>query len=713
MASSLQSPGVQIIEKDASAVTVGASTTVGGTVGTFQWGPVMTPMLIDNEATLVSVFGKPDANTFSSFFAASNFLSYTNNLWVVRAETTNTNATSSGVGTLIKNLDNYESDFASGDNSVGAFAARYPGELGNGIKVSYADSSTFASWEYSGDFQSAPGTSDYAEARGGSNDELHIIVVDVNGKFTGTAGGVLEKYSFVSKASDALSYTGQTNYYKDVIQNQSSYIYWMDHPVAGWGVPATVAFPNSPVVYDNITDSVTLMSTTELADVTLTAATWVADVATVTFATNTVAPLVGSTVVVSGVTPTAYNGTFVVKSSTPTTVSYDLDVVTLTAGTVFGKIQTTSQVVATVTFPEMTFAPAVGSAVFISGATPSGYNGTHIVTASTTTSVTFNLTGSLVDGTVGNIGTYGSVLTGGTDDNVATNGELGLAWDLFKNTEAYDVSLFFVGNANVVTSKYVVDNVGEYRKDAVVFVSMVDSSGNIILSTSATKTTDAAAFKTSMGNSTYAVIDSGYKYMYDKYNDKYRWIALNSDIAGLCAKVDKNQDTWFSPAGLTKGQIKGAIKLSWNPNQSERDFLYKLSINPVVSFVGQGTLLYGDKTATSKPSAFDRINVRRLFLVLEKSIANSAKYQLFEQNDAVTRQQFIASIEPFLRDVQGRRGIDVFKIICDETNNTPQVIQTNEFRGTILVRAITSVNYIQLTFTAVGASVSFETAALV
>lgn len=560
-----QSPGVQVIEKDASAVTTGASTTVGGTVGVFQWGPVMVPMLIDNESTLVSTFGKPDSETYGSFFSCTNFLAYATSLWVTRAETGNKNATKDGSGILIKNLFDYESSHEAGQSNIGEFAARYPGVLGNSLTVSIADAATFSTWAYKDQFQSAPATSEFALNNGGANDELHVIVIDTNGKFSGTSGSTLEKFSFVSKASDAISFQGLSNYYVNVIRNQSQYVYWMDHAVGGtnWG--------NSAV------------------------------------------------------------------------------------GTTFTLLEDTVNV---------------------------GYDFTY-------------------------------VLSGGTDDNTPTSGELELAWDLFKDIETYDISLFFTGNANTVMSKYVTDNIGEIRKDSVVFNSMVTPAGGPIFSTSVTRISDATTWKTAMGNSSYSVFDSGYKYMYDKYNDKYRWIALNSDIAGLCAKVDANQDTWFSPAGLTKGQIRGAIKLAWNPNQAERDVLYKLAINPVVSFVGQGTLLYGDKTGTMKPSAFDRINVRRLFLLLEKSISRSAKYQLFEQNDAITRQQFIASVEPFLRDIQGRRGIDAFRLICDETNNTPQVVATNEFRGTILIRPVYSINFITLTFTAVGPNVTFETAATV
>ena len=561
----LQSPGVQVLEKDASSVTPGSSTSVGGTVGVFQWGPVMTPMLLGSEADLTSIFHTPDSATFGSFFSVANFLSYTSACYVTRAATGNLNGTADGSGVLIKNIEQYESSFSAGQGAVGAFAARYPGLVGNSILVSIADAGTYTNWAYKDQFSGAPGTSEYVAGKGGANDELHIIVIDSLGKFTGTAGATLEKFAYVSKASDALSYQGLTNYYPNVIRNQSSYVYWMDHPTTGtnWGFTAV-----------------------STAFITL---------------TDTVAP---------------------------------------------------------------------------------GYD-------------------------------FSYQMAGGTDDNAPTNAELELAWDLYSDVETYDISLFFVGNADTELQKYVVDNIAEVRKNALLCLSMVTPAGGPIFSSSATAIADATTFKTAIGNSSYATIDSGYKYMYDKYNDRYRWVALNSDIAGLCAKIDANEDTWMSPAGLTKGQIRGVVKLAYNPNQAQRDALYKLSINPVVSFVGQGTVLYGDKTATLKPSAFDRINVRRLFLDLEKSISRSAKYQLFQQNDEITRQQFISSVEPRLRDVKGRRGIDEFKVICDETNNTPQVVSTNEFRGTILIKPVYSVNYITLTFTAVGGNVSFDVAATV
>jgi phage tail sheath protein FI len=203
------------------------------------------------------------------------------------------------------------------------------------------------------------------------------------------------------------------------------------------------------------------------------------------------------------------------------------------------------------------------------------------------------------------------------------------------------------------------------------------------------------------------VIDSGYKYQYDKYYI-FRWIPLNGDIAGLCVRTDAQRDPWFSPAGFNRGQIKNVVKLAYNPDQADRDLLYKNGINPVATFPGQGTILYGDKTALAKPSAFDRINVRRLFIVLEKAISTAAKFSLFELNDEFTRAQFVSLVEPFLRDVQGRRGIYDYRVVCDETNNTGDVIDRNEFVGDIYVKPAKSINFIQLNFVAVRSGVSFD-----
>jgi phage tail sheath protein FI len=223
-----------------------------------------------------------------------------------------------------------------------------------------------------------------------------------------------------------------------------------------------------------------------------------------------------------------------------------------------------------------------------------------------------------------------------------------------------------------------------------------------------TQTQNVVAFADGLPSSSYAVIDSGYKYQFDKYNDVYRWVPLNGDTAGLCARTDNVADPWFSPGGFNRGQIRGAVKLAFNPNQTQRDELYKARVNPVVAFPGQGTVLFGDKTAQSKPSAFDRINVRRLFIVLEKAIATAAKFQLFEFNDEFSRANFRNLVEPFLRDVQGRRGITDFSVVCDTSNNTGDVIDRNEFRADIFIKPARSINFIQLNFIATRTGVAFS-----
>jgi len=218
----------------------------------------------------------------------------------------------------------------------------------------------------------------------------------------------------------------------------------------------------------------------------------------------------------------------------------------------------------------------------------------------------------------------------------------------------------------------------------------------------------ALALKNDVGSNSYAFIDSGYKQMYDRYNDIYRYVPLNGDIAGLVVRTDETTDPWYSPAGFNRGQIKGVIKLAWNPTLAFRDVIYPKGINPVVTFPGEGTVLFGDRTAQTKPSAFDRINVRRLFIVLEKAISIAAKYQLFEFNDAFTRSMFVSMVEPFLRDVQARRGVYDFKVICDESNNTPEVIDSNRFVADIYVKPARSINFIQLNFIATRTGVNFE-----
>ena len=554
------SPGVNVSEVDLTTIVPSVPTSIGAFAGIFQWGPIDEIITISDEVNLVERFSKPNTDNYEYWFSAANFLAYSNNLKVVRAASiaTTRNAVSNGSAVLIKNDDAYEDNFSSGASTYGEFAARYAGALGNSLQVSLCDANTFTGWAYASQFTSTPGTSTYTSNAGGANDEIHIIVIDQDGQITGTQGTVLEKYAFVSKASDAKDDSGNTNYYKNVITNKSKYIHWLSHPTA-----------NAGASYANATS------------------TW------------------GTT---------ATNKSFSRLSS--------------------------------------------------------------------------NVTISLIGGVDGTVSTA----------NVVT------AYDLFDNADSVDISLVVSGpaNATLVTSLI---SMAESRKDCLVFVSpektdCVDNAG--------AEVTDIKAYRDTLTSTSYAVLDSNWKYQYDKYNDVYRWVPLNGDIAGLCARTDLERDPWFSPGGLNRGIIKNAIKLAWNPTKTNRDDLYVKGINPVVTFQGEGIVLFGDKTLLSKPSAFDRINVRRLFIVLEKALARAARFSLFEFNDQFTRAQFVALVEPFLRDVQGRRGIYDFRVVCDESNNTPEIVDRNEFVGDIYIKPARSINFIQLNFVAVRTGVSFD-----
>jgi phage tail sheath protein FI len=544
------SPGVAISEVDLTTVVPSVATTVGGIAGNFAWGPADEITIITNENQLAERFGKPTDSNFQTFFTAANFLAYASDLRVVRAVGAGANnATSSGDGVLIKNESVYQSTYSS--NSAIALYAKYPGTLGNNVEVYMCDSNTFTGWTYDEEFDSAPATSDYAETKNSANDELHIVVVDGAGKFTGIAGTILEKFAYVSKAGDAKKSDGSTNYYKEVINAKSKYILWGGHPLAGsnWG------------------------------------------------------------------------------NTAPTTASY-----TLLAANV------------------------------------------------------------------------ALTLTGGADV-APSSANVNTAYDQFENADSIDVSLLMAGPTTGSTTPNHLIGIAESRKDCVVFVSpeyadVVDNAGS--------ESTDVISTSSAYTKSSYAFMDSGWKYQFDKYNDTYRWVPLNGDIAGLCARTDINRDPWFSPAGVTRGVIKNVVKLSWNPTKAERDLLYKSGVNPVVTFPGEGTILYGDKTLLNRPSAFDRINVRRLFIVLEKSIARAARSSLFEFNDEFTRAAFVNLVEPYLRDVQGRRGIFDYRVICDTTNNTPEVIDQNQFVGDIYIKPARSINFIQLNFVAVRTGVAFE-----
>ena len=638
------SPGVNVSEIDLTTVIPAVSTTEGAIAMHAKWGPVDQRVLIGSEDQLATTYGIPNSNTASDFFTAASFLSYGNKLYVnrvVRSSNAASMATDTSIArnaqtntantknTIIKNESDYNDNYSSGITGVGLWVAKYPGQTGNTLRVSVCRSSNaFSStangtlsftnnsvssiasnsawaatlvagdiliagpdkyevkvastsgvtitlankyigntvttqslvqrrWEFASYFDRAPGTSAAAAREGSSNDEMHIVVADEDGRITGTANTVLERFSSISKASDAKNEDGSTNYYVNVINQQSKYIWW------------------------------------------------------------------------------AANLTGVTHAGRNLTASLDYR-----AG--LQKIP---------------------------------------------------LNDSLSRGRDGGTPRAADYING---------------LNAFANPETVDVSLVLTGDGNQTVAIHAINNIAEVRKDCLAVISprradVVNNAGYI-----GAEMDDIVAFRNLLPSSSYAVMDGNYKYMYDKYNDIYRYVALNGDTAGLMVRTDNERDPWYSPAGFNRGQVKNVIKLAFNATKGQRDQLYKAGVNPVVTFPGQGTVLFGDKTLLAKPSAFDRINVRRLFIVLEKAISTAAKFTLFEFNDDFTRAQFRNIVEPFLRDVQGRRGIYDFRVVCDSSNNTGEVIDRNEFVGDIYIKPARSINFIQLNFVAVRTGVEFS-----
>ena len=662
------SPGVSIKEIDLTTVVPAVATTPGGYAGYFYWGPCEEIVTVASERELADVFGKPDSTNFVDFFTPANFLQYGNNIQVVRvvgSAATNSAALISGgtVGIDINNETEYDAPIAAVTTAAAngvVFTGKYPGALGNSLKVvaiagsgistgfaisanavafgasgltmttasastlyNFAkgdtirfadgttaildginktnDNTTFtavtpvngefsgitsatnmqlilqnplpkaqvsgATFEvksvYSDYVNTIASTTNYAAAQGGSGDMVSVLVFDNDGKWTGTPGTLLEKYEAVSRATDARNTDGSGNYYKDVVRNNSNYIY---------GIRADLA--------DN-----------------------------------------------TGGVSTKTNWTAL-----------------------------------------------------------NAISGVRLV---------------------GN-GVISVVLTGGADSAPSDGERWNDGWSYFADAETVDVSLLPLGNASATLAKLVVNNICEKRLDCMAFASPASTDVVSKLPYEALNSLKTFRDSTFNINSSYAVLDSGWKYQLDTYNNVIRTVPLNADIAGLVARTEFTNEAWFSPAGFNRGQVKNVVKLAYNPStEAHRDELYTRQINPVVSFPGEGVILFGDKTAQTRPSAFDRINVRRLFIVLEKAIATASKFFLFEQNDAFTRAQFKNLVVPFLKTVQQRRGITDFKVVCDDTNNTGEVIDRNEFVADIFVKPTRTINFIQLNFVATKTGVNF------
>ena len=749
MAANQLSPGVVVQERDLTTITTLSTANIGVLAAPFELGPVEEVVEIASERDLVERFGKPNENNYEFWYTASQFLSYGGILKTVRVTSSNLkNAVDTGTAPLIKNLQTYETTFESAANSW-TWAARTAGTKGNSIGIFVTDSGpdqiltmstpSTNEWEFDedaaiaatgagesgatgkvykyalkctvenvvGDFvvgtattvatgsgneavevaawdpanktiefhldadgisgvvtagadiiqgtntadvltitrqlyvaldkgsvefkaadnfadansvsatisaveseypsreylpgekwvnvAARPATSLYSNSVGGHRDELHILVVDVDGKITGTTGAVLERFIGVSKASDAKTSVGETNFYSEVVKQRSQYIFWGEHETGGDLFNATASASDG---------------------------NW-------------------------GQTANARQFNLL-RSSTGTT-----------------------------SYPEAR--TTVGSK----------QNATFY----------YRLAGG-VDYTV----------TGGV--YTVSNTDLSTAYSLIEDPESQTVDYILCGpsgadDAAAIAKVTSLVNIAEERRDCLVFVS--PRRGNVIGISNTTSITDNIVnFFNQLSSSSYMVFDSGYKYIYDKYNDVYRYVPANGDVAGLCLQTTELAEPWYSPAGFQRGILRNAIKLAYSPTKSQRDRLYANRINPIVSFPGQGVVLFGDKTALGFASAFDRINVRRLFLTIERVISGAAKAQLFEQNDETQRALFLNIVEPYLRDVQGRRGVTDYLVKCDGDNNPADAVDRGEFYAEIYVKPTRTINYITLSFVATRTGVSFS-----
>jgi phage tail sheath protein FI len=764
----LLSPGVEVNEKDFSTIVPQVASAFGGIVGRFKTGPINEPILISSVSDLVGTFGKPDDDNFTEWFTAAEFLKYSNKVWVVRAEPSAVlNASASGSSNIsIKSQTHYEEILATAGNSgtldsvadgLGEFVARQSGAGGNSLRVIMVDAGTWPAFKVWADnsaanfpgsvslskyFSQPPRTSAFVEARSESgsgavlsaalaNGAINTVTVVNGGRDYGTAyievGGAYNQFVNLTPVisngvvASAILSTGGSGY-----------------PVGTHSIPITGTGGSLGTVSVEVVGGVITTATLTAGGSGYPTVPYEMDVGAIT-AQGSGAKLYITAFngVISAVTVT--NGGSGYGTTAPALAVYDsgkddeLHVLVIdedgsvsgTRNYVLEKWEGLSKAVnakdsrgndnyyRTILGSESSYLyfanplknPGAGDPVLETA------SGTKLVWGSTVEAVYAKgkkFLNTISAASLGEGNFYNKKLAGGSDGTLAGISSVKAGYDLLANTELYDVNLFMTGTYSVDIVKHIIENVVVKRKDAMGFVSPHNAGKPY------TKMNDIMNFKMIELNladqyAQYAVMDTGFKYIYDGFNSKYRWVPLNGDIAGLCARVDETDDPWFSPGGYNRGGVKNVVKLAYNPSNAERDVLYPKGINPVVSIPGSGVVLFGDRTMTSKPSAFDRINVRRLFNILEKSISIAAKYQLFEFNDTFTRSQFRNMVEPFLRDIQGRRGVTDFSVICDDTNNTGEIIDRNEFVADIYVKPARSINFIYLNFIATKTGVDFST----
>jgi hypothetical protein len=776
------SPGVNVTEIDLTTIVPAVATTEGAIGGVFRWGPIAERVLVDNEQKLVTRFGKPTSNNAETFFTAASFLAYGNRLYVSRAANTTgstyangdpniSNATMSAIAnndTLsiipficnVLNEKDYSAKAANGDFEAATelkWIAKYPGEMGNSLKISVCDSAD--AWNKS--ISVAPATvvvNSTVSIAGGINSTASFLT----GNIGSTSVQITVTPASFSNADHILACNLHSSSLHtdltvgDLIEVGNTSVGKQLLRIINVGSRTPAFYGTFSLNFDAGSTALEVTSGT-IGNIPIGASVAGTNIPTGT----TVLSKNASHIVVSNAATGSDSGSYIITSAARFTMTVNNKIRIKTAvsesninryweyfgsfdrapgqtdylanlyaqdpSSANGSAMDELHAVVVDNKGLFTGVPGTilerfgglsrvkdakdeqGASIYYKDAINNGSqyvwwandednapsaNATAIVSSTNTEAATY----------------YFNSGQDGLDEDDVEESVLFEAYDEFMNANDIDISLVLQGKARggdrgQQLGNYIIDNVCEHRKDCVAFLS---PNFDAVINNLYQEVDDVIAFRNAITSSSYAVIDSGYKYMYDRYNDVYRWVPLNGDVAGLCARTDDTNDPWFSPAGFNRGLIKNVVKLAYNPSQAERDSLYKSDVNPVINVTGAGTLLYGDKTALGKPSAFDRINVRRLFIVLEKAIALAAKYTLFEFNDAFTRTQFRNLVEPYLRDVQGRRGIFDFKVVCDETNNTPEIIDRNEFVGDIYIKPARAINFIQLNFIAVRTGVAFN-----
>ena len=825
------SPGVNVTEIDLTTIVPAVATSIGAISGVFRWGPVGERVLIDNENTLVSRFGKPTNFNAETWFTAANFLGYSNALQVSRAA--NTTGVSPVVGAayvaansttvFVSNTAGLSADlyvYASSTNGVSVGSAAKIASIINSTAFSLAAASPIVPASGPNTYSvsvtlntdannttlltlSSGNTSSlYAGQKLVSSSNASVVNASANGLVTITsvvnssavavdtdvvvangsatvvfAQGGTVSLNFASNTTfSAVANTGEVaNLAAQIIRNDADFktkegtfdtdvTFIAKYPgevgnslrvsvcgnSSGFSSNINLAdYGTSASLVTNVNSNTATLTITAAsqgdAQTAVAAITNVLNVSdllqignsSVGFQFLKVTSLSSTTNSTAGVVTIGFEDKLKLSESftyTDTEVTRYWEYFNLFNGapgqsayfTEFGNSSVTSDELHIVVVDEggkFTGVPGTVLETFkeVSRATDAktldgatnfyknivNDNSAYIWVVNDFTTAPSATAANLIDSTLDVTSLNFNYGKDGADESNVAHGVLAAGYDLFKSAEDVDISLVLTGKAQTfILPNYLIDNISEARKDCVVFVSPAKS--NVVGVNAGEQVANVVEFRNSLRSTSYAVLDSGYKYQYDRYNDIYRWIPLNGDIAGLCARTDNTNDPWWSPAGYNRGQIKNIVRLAYNPGKTDRDELYKNGVNPVVTFPGQGTILFGDKTLLAKPSAFDRINVRRLFIVLEKAISTASKFTLFEFNDEFTRAQFKNLVTPFLRDVQGRRGVTDFLVVCDDSNNTPEVIDRNEFVGDIYIKPARSINFIQLNFVAVRTGVQFS-----